>query len=287
MKQIVKDTVFCGSEYDRLKKVIVCEPRFMKIREVINETQKYYKEDNIKIPLALQQHEAFINLLKGHDIDVIQLPAEPTYNEQVFTRDIGFTLGHTIFIAEMASPIRQGEETILKSWIEDHSLPNYNLNHERIEGGDVIIDRDSIYVGLSNRTHKHSARQLQKLLTDYEIKPIRFEEKYLHLDCIFNIISPTEALIFPDAIDEEDRKQLSERYDLIIVSPEEQFTLGTNVLSIGHKKIISLPMNTQVNMELRKRGYEVIECDISEIIKSGGSFRCCTLPFLRTESPLQ
>lgn len=283
MTQIVKNTVNCTNEYDRLNKVIVCEPRFMKIRDVINETQKHYKEDNINIPLALQQHEAFIHLLKNHDIDVIKLPAKPTYNEQVFTRDIGFTLGNTIFIAEMASSIRQGEETVLKSWIDDHQLSNYNLNHERIEGGDVIIDRESIYVGMSSRTHEQSALHLQKLLTDYKIQPIRFEEKYLHLDCVFNIISPTEALIFPDAIGEEDRKQLSERYDLITVTPEEQFTLGTNVLSIGHKKIISLPMNKQVNEELRKRGYEVIECDISEIIKSGGSFRCCTLPILRTE----
>lgn len=282
-----KNTVFCASEYDTLKKVIVCEPRYMKIRDVINETQKHYKEDNIKITLALQQHKAFIKLLKKHDIKVFQLPANPTYNEQVFTRDIGFTIGNTIFVAEMASPIRQGEETILKSWIDDHQLPNSNLNQERIEGGDVIIDRDTIYVGMSSRTHEQSARYLQTMLTDTKVKPIRFEEKYLHLDCVFNIISPTEALIYPDAIHEEDRKLLSERYNLITVTSEEQFTLGTNVLSIGDKKIVSLPMNKQVNTELRKRGYEVIECDISEIIKSGGSFRCCTLPILRIESPQQ
>jgi N-dimethylarginine dimethylaminohydrolase len=65
------------------------------------------------------------------------------------------------------------------------------------------------------------------------------------------------------------------------VSEEEQFTLGTNVLSIGNKKVLSLPVNKNVNKELRDRGFEVIEVDITEIIKSGGSFRCCTLPILR------
>jgi len=34
---------------------------------------------------------------------------------------------------------------------------------------------------------------------------------------------------------------------------------------------------------LRNHGFEVIEVDITEIIKSGGSFRCCTLPIERTE----
>jgi N-dimethylarginine dimethylaminohydrolase len=53
------------------------------------------------------------------------------------------------------------------------------------------------------------------------------------------------------------------------------------VLCIGNKKILSLPINKQVNQNLRNRGFEVIEVDISEIIKSGGSFRCCTLPILR------
>jgi N-dimethylarginine dimethylaminohydrolase len=53
------------------------------------------------------------------------------------------------------------------------------------------------------------------------------------------------------------------------------------VLSIGNKKILSLPVNKQVNKQLRNRGFEVIEVDITERIKSGGSFRCCSLPFLR------
>ena len=68
---------------------------------------------------------------------------------------------------------------------------------------------------------------------------------------------------------------------MIEVTDEEAFTLGTNVLSIGDKKIISLPVNKKVNEELEKRGFEVIEVDLTEIIKSGGSFRCCTLPIER------
>jgi N-dimethylarginine dimethylaminohydrolase len=57
--------------------------------------------------------------------------------------------------------------------------------------------------------------------------------------------------------------------------------MGVNVLSLGNKKIISLPQNAEVNHQLSKRGYDVIKIDFSEIIKSGGSFRCCTLPIKR------
>ena len=53
------------------------------------------------------------------------------------------------------------------------------------------------------------------------------------------------------------------------MSEKEQFTLGTNVLSIGNNRILSLPVNKQVNEQLRHHQFEVIEVDITEIIKSG------------------
>ena len=123
---------------------------------------------------------------------------------------------------------------------------------------------------------------MKRDLPDHEIVEVPFNEKYLHLDCVFNILSPEVGLIFPKALDEQTITMLSERkYKLIEVSEEEQFTLGTNVLSIGDKKVFSLPQNKNVNAQMRAHGFEVIEVDFSEIIKSGGSFRCCSMPVVR------
>jgi N-dimethylarginine dimethylaminohydrolase len=272
---------FCMSEYDVLKRVILCQPQYMTIRDVINETQKHFKNEGIHIERALEQHGEFVKTLKDHGVEVILLPYHKKYPEQVFTRDIGFTLGQTIFVAKMATDIRAGEEDVLKQWLEDEEISYFNLAEELIEGGDVIIDQETIYVGLSNRTDLKAAEQLQRLLNQFTIIPIPFKEKYLHLDCVFNVISPEVALIYPNALTKEDIDLFSSRYDLIEVSEEEQFQLGTNVLNIGNKQILSLPVNKNVNTQLRNRGFEVIEVDITEIIKSGGSFRCCTLPILR------
>lgn len=68
---------------------------------------------------------------------------------------------------------------------------------------------------------------------------------------------------------------------MISVTDEEQFQMGPNVLSIGDGKVISLPQNERLNNVLESEGYKVIRVDLSEIIKSGGSFRCCTLPLQR------
>lgn len=274
----------CDTEYDTLKKVVLAPPTFMSIKEPINAIQKQYFEENINPKIAEQQHEVFVEVLRKNGVEVILLPPIEKYPEQVFTRDIGFTLGSQVFVSEMAHDVRKGEEDSFLKWLNHIKITYTHLKGDKIEGGDVLIDRNTVYVGVSNRTNKHAINDLQKLLPTYEVIDIPFTDTFLHLDCVFNILSPTEALIYRGEIDEKKEKHLANRYELIEVSTEEQATMGTNVLSIGNKKVISLPINKSVNKALEKRGYTVIEVDISEIIKSGGAFRCCTLPILREKA---
>lgn len=274
----------CRSEYDQLIRVILCEPQHMHIKELMNETQKYFKDEKFHIDKAMDQHKQLIDTLEKNGVEVILLPVKDQFPEQVFTRDIGFTLGQTIFVADMAHGARIGEENVLKEWLENEGISYYNLIGDQIEGGDVIIHGHQIFIGLSNRTNQQAINHLQKILHEYEVITIPFIEKYLHLDCVFNIISETEALYYPKAFDPKERKVLEKHFELIEINDEEQFTLATNVLSLGGKNILSLPINREVNQQLRIRGYEVIEVDITEIIKSGGSFRCCTLPLVRRSS---
>lgn len=279
----IMEKSFCLNEYGVLKKVILCEPKHMTIRSVINDTQKHFKDVGIHIEVAMRQHKEFVKALEEHGVEVILLPPARKFPEQVFTRDIGFTLGQTIFVADMANRVRQGEEDILKDWLKGEIVSYYNIVGDNIEGGDVIIDGDTIFVGISDRTNETAIDHLRNLLPKFEIITIPFKEKYLHLDCVFNVLSPSEALVYSHALDSKDYDMLKSRYELIEVSREEQFTLGTNVLSIGNKRVFSLPVNKHVNGELRRRGFKVIEVAINEIIKSGGSFRCCTMPLIREE----
>lgn len=271
----------CNNEYGTLKKVIVCEPKFMTIPDTIEEAQRHLHSRAISIDMAMKQHRHFVSVLKEHNVKVIYLKESKQYPEQVFTRDIGFALGKNIFIANMEAYLRKGEEVPLKTALDQIGLNYQTLQGPTIEGGDVIIDGDTVFVGLSNRTTEAAVKQLQSLLPEFTVMPIPFTDSFLHLDCVFNVLSPTDALIYPEEIHGGKIKYLESKYNLIEVSQEEQATLGTNVLSIGNKRVISLPVNKTVNKQLRALDYEVIEVDLSEIIKAGGAFRCCTLPLLR------
>ncbi|KUP09146.1 hypothetical protein Q75_01550 [Bacillus coahuilensis p1.1.43] len=269
------------TEYGKLRKVIVCPPDHMKIKDVINETQKHFLEENIDIELASKQHNDFIKVMKNNYVEVLSIRPDKKFNEQVFTRDIGFTIGETVFVANMGCDVRKGEEKELITFLSNRGISFQSLQTNEIEGGDVIVDGKDIYVGVSERTTSSSVAYLQSLLPKNNVHPLPFNKKYLHLDCVFNILSDKEALIFKPAFKKEQVEELQERFHLIEVSDEEQFTLATNVLSIGEGKVISQPINKRVNEEMRNRGFHVIEVDFSELIKSGGSFRCCSMPLLR------
>ncbi|WP_249872699.1 dimethylarginine dimethylaminohydrolase family protein [Oceanobacillus saliphilus] len=275
--------VKCRNEYDPLKQVIVVPPNHMKIKEVINVTQRHYLNENINIEKAMEQHRNFIHTLQSQGAHVIALEAKKQLNEQVFTRDIGFTIGNRFFVSSMKKDIRKHEESVLIDWLTQNNIPYYRFDTPSIEGGDVLVDNSKVWVGQSDRTTPHAIETLDKQLPDHKVTPIFMRKDILHLDCIFNVISEDTALIYSPAMVEDSYNIVKASYKLIEVTEDEQFHLGPNVLPIGNKKLISLPENKRLNEELTQAGFEVIEVPFSEIIKSGGSYRCCTLPLIRKQ----
>lgn len=281
MQEEKKPQTKCQSEFGKLKHVVVCPPAYMEIRKVINETQKHYLNHNIDQDLAMKQHTDFVEVLRDNGVDVMSLPAEEPFNEQVYTRDIGFCIGDTLFVSNMEDDIRKGETDILREWLKEQELTYKDVTVGTIEGGDVVVDDRRVWIGLSKRTDEKAVQQIQQQLPDYEVIPVKIREDILHLDCVFNLVRDDLAILYPDAFQQADLDRFRKLFKTIEISEEEQFYMGTNILSFAPDKLLSLPSNKRVNEALRKEGITVHEVNFSEIIKSGGSFRCCSLPLQR------
>ena len=204
------------------------------------------------------------------------------------TRDIGVVIGDTFVVTTMAAKSRRHEWRGYAHLFE-HFSPDtkvlFGPEDLVIEGGDVIVDNGKVFVGIGQRTTLAGAAWLMQLVPDYEIVPINLRglhdgEDVLHLDCSFLPVGENSALIYPDGM-REVPATVRETYDLIEVTREEQQRLGTNVLSIDAHTVVSAPTSTRINDEMRARGIDVIEVPYSEPPKTGGSFRCCTLPLHR------
>ena len=48
----------------------MCQPQYMNIRSIINETQKHFKDEGIHIERALEQHDQFVKVLRNFDIEI-------------------------------------------------------------------------------------------------------------------------------------------------------------------------------------------------------------------------
>lgn len=284
--------VHVDSETAPLRSVIVGYPdNFLDVEpEIINETQrKFYDGPDAPTKAAVtEQLNGFIAVLRDHGVTVHQPRPLPYIPDQMMTRDIGVVIGDTLAVTTMAAHSRKHEWRGY-AYLFEHFMPDtkviFGPEDLVLEGGDVIVDKGKVFVGIGQRTTLAGAAWLMQLVPEYEIVPINLRglhqgEDVLHLDCSFLPVGEHSALIYPDGM-REVPASLRETYDLIEVTREEQQRLGTNVLSLDPSTVVSQPTSTRINDEMRARGIDVIEVPYSEPPKTGGSFRCCTLPLHR------
>lgn len=261
--------------------------------EIVNQSMvKNYCDQNLKptAEKAVPEFEAYKRTLEQCGVKVYLPHAVEGVPDQLTPRDIGFVIDNIFFVAGMKKESRKEEyKGIEHLFNKFDGRIIYVPEGIVVEGGDIIIDKDIVYVGLSQRTDKKGLEFLkQNLKRDYEIVPCYLKsldesEDVLHLDCAFNPIGEGYALIYKEGFDSIP-KIIDDRYRFITVTKEEQQNLGTNVLSISQTKIIARKGNEFENLNERIRSIasiDVVEVKFDEAPKTGGSFRCCALPLYR------
>jgi N-dimethylarginine dimethylaminohydrolase len=286
--------VFVDSETARLRSVIVGYPdNFLQVdAEIINETQRRFYDgpDAPTAEAVTEQLNGFIKELVARDVEVLQPHPLPYVPDQMMTRDIGVVIGDTFVVTTMAARSRRHEWRGYAHLFErfpEHVTVLFGPEDLVLEGGDIIVDRGKVFVGIGQRTTLAGAAWLMQLVPDYEIVPINLRglhhgEDVLHLDCSFLPVGNGYALIYPGGM-RDVPAAVRDTYELIEVTRDEQGMLGTNVLSVDSSTVISQPTSERINAEMRSRGIDVVEVPYSEPPKTGGSFRCCTLPLHRAD----
>lgn len=282
------------SETDTLKKVIIGRHQGYAedeaYIEIVNEEQKKGLPQQGQLK---EEFENFRNTLEERGVEVL-IPERvgPFVYDQLTPRDIGVTIGDRFLICNMVKASRRYEVAGVFRYINQMQgkEPAIALPPDQdilVEGGDILVDKGNIFVGLSQRTTERGFEYLDDQFgADFNLIPVRCRsleegQNVLHLDCTFNCIGEDHALIYAEGfqvIPEEMRQ-----YRWIEVSAEEQGLLGTNVLSLDKKTIISRdhPKLKNLNNRIREEGFEVIEIPFDGAPATGGSFRCCTLPLVR------
>ena len=297
-----------NNEFGNLKKVVLGlgndSGGVPKINEVYdphskkNVLEKNYPNEND----IISNLNDFKNILLNHKVNVIE-PFNICSTNQVFTRDIGFVISDYFFISNVIkdrSKEFEGISHILSSFNNDNiiSLPS----NASIEGGDVIVHDDYIFIGVSSeedfnskkvaRTNLKAVNFLKSFFPNKKILCFELiksddliEKNCLHLDCCFQPLGLGHVLVCFDAFknngDIEIVKNLFGKKYLIELSKEEMWDLNSNIFSISKNIIVSTTKFTRVNKLLFSLGYTVEEVNFSSVAKMGGLLRCSTLPLIR------
>ncbi len=243
-------------------------------------------EDDIR-----NEIKTFEEVLIKNGIQVLR-PTNLPKIEQIFTRDIGFVIEDYFFISNMKYPARAAEQEGIKYILDkiDRSKQVVIPEGILIEGGDVILWNDFIFIGISDRTTANAIPFIQNIFPkknvlgfDIVVDQNSADINILHLDCTFQPIGKDEAIIYHDGFKNPPKEilDLFPKDKLLEVTLTEKIQMFPNVFSISPSKIVIEQGFKRLKSGLLERGYDVFEVNYSETSKLSGLLRCSTLPLKR------
>lgn len=288
---VARDRVWVSSETGALRRVVIGSPAGFVMPEPINRKQRKYPPGHPERPREATlrpEFDALHGALVHAGVEVVVVDRVDEAPDQLTPRDIAFVVDDILVIAAMAYESRRAEWRGIRSIMD--ALPAECVARAPqecvVEGGDVILDRGMLYVGMAQRTTAAGVDFLRERFGGrYEVVPVDLaraddEPDVLHLDCTFVPVGDGFALICPDGFHTVP-EPIRENYQWLEVTREEQDQLATNVLVLSTQRVISRTSSVRVNAMLRDVGIEVTEVTFREWTKSGGAFRCASLPLVR------
>ena len=257
------------NEYDNLKKVLLA-------------------------PVAdeyLNQQEELITLFKKYQVKVMKTSPCKNAKYQMFVRDPFIVIKDKIILCKMKDEIRKQELNTIKKLLKEINPSNIIKTDDGVflEGGDVIVHNDIIFVGQNGeRTNKQGVDFLKKHFSDkYRIIPLNMINPnsyipWIHLDCLFNPISIDTAILYAGGFDKETIKKINKLFpNQIVVNKKEQEQLATNLISLGKNTVIMQNRHKRLINRLEKLGFRVEKVHNYNTIKEIGFNRCLTCPLER------
>lgn len=275
--------VFANSEIGQMRAALLGSVETYVPHPAINSVQKYhYKNSPPSYDKLLLQHAQLAETLADFGIDVSWVKPRKDCPNQLNTRDVAVTIGETFVIGCLREPIRKAEVVGVEEFASGLASDVVSVASGVVEGGDILVDRDTIYVGLSQRTDRRGFEFLAtRFAGRFNLVALTLVPPFLHLDVVFNLLPEGLALIHRPGLAPDAVSELSTRYNLIDVDADEQARLATNVLIVSPNDVITDKRNARLNRVLRAKGFNLAELDFSEINKIGGSFRCAVCPLIR------
>lgn len=259
--------------------ILMCPPDYFTVEYAIN---PWMTPGTADANLARRQWDALYEAIgqkAGAKVHVM----EPVSGlpDMVFTANAAFVHHNVALIAHYKHPERQGEEPYAKAWFEERGYRTVTMPEGMyFEGaGDALKWQDLVFAGYKARTdilsHQIITRETGLPILSLELNDMRF----YHIDVCICPLSRDYFIYYPEAFDEYGKRVIETNIPadkLIPVTAEEACRFACNAVCIDDTVIFNQGSD-RLAAELQARSFQVIQVDLGEFLKAGGSAKCLTL----------
>ncbi|MEG8277203.1 dimethylargininase [Streptomyces sp. AHA2] len=259
----------------RPRRYVMCRPEHFDVTYSINPWMDTGKP--VDTPLAVAQWERLRSVLQeaGHSVALVD--PEPDLPDMVYAANGALVVDGKVLGARFRHPERAAEGTAYLRWFRQQGFRAVASRSVNEGEGDFLCTGTVILGGHGLRSERESLLEVQEFFGRPVIGLELIDPDYYHLDTALAVLDHDEVMYYPGAFSPGSREVLRRLYpDAIEAEPADAEVFGLNAVSDGRR--VFLPeAATALAERLRERGFEPVGVDLSELLKGGGSVKCCTL----------
>ncbi len=277
------------NETDPLTDVLLGSPASLRHLATSSLSRKYLRDDPSNIQVAQAQHAELTSAYEHFGVKVHMVEAESELPMQVYTRDSSVMTPYGAIITAMSQPWRRGENYAAIRNYEKLGIPIYDMvTAGAFEGGDFnVIEEGVLLLGCGGeRTHEKATDQIADWMRKegWEVRMAYFDPYYVHIDLMVVPIAEKLTAVCLDCTEPGIVDWLKAKgHEIVDVPFRDTMDLGCNFMSLGNDRVI-IPAHSRTLIDnLKARGFEVAEVDMSEISKTGGGIHCMAQALCRSK----
>ncbi|MGK5641438.1 dimethylargininase [Streptomyces sp. URMC 126] len=259
------------------RRYLMCPPAHFKVTYSINPWMDPAKP--VDLPLALTQWETLRDRYRALGHTVEELEPRPELPDMVYAANGATVVDGRVLGARFAHPQREAEAAVHVEWFRSHGYSVVREPEHINEGeGDFAVTDSWLLAGRGFRSSPLSHPEAQEFFGRPVIGLDLIDPRYYHLDTALCVLDAAtdEIMYYPGAFSPGSRAVLERLFpDALIATEEDAAALGLNAVSDG-RHVLLPQAAVGLFTPLRERGFEPIGMDLGELLKGGGSVKCCT-----------
>ncbi|MFB7782895.1 dimethylargininase [Streptomyces vinaceus] len=260
----------------RPRRYLMCRPSHFEVVYAINPWMDPGKP--VDTALAVLQWERLRDLYRelGHTVELIEpVPGLP---DMVYAANGATVVDGRVLGARFRNAERLAEGPAYLDWFRQNGFTTLHDPEYVNEGeGDFLVTAGHVLAGYGFRSDERGHQEAEAFFGRPVIGLELVDPRYYHLDTALAVLDGDEIMYHPEAFAPGSRALLETLFpDALLVSAQDAAVFGLNAVSDGLNVVLPEAAEGLAG-QLRERGFHPIGVDLSELLKGGGSVKCCTL----------